>query len=148
MTRGLVDGIDNKVSPPKNCIICPKAKQTRDSFPTTPTVRAPEKLALIHSDVYQVTDTVSWKGFKYFVTFIGDYSRYTMVSFLKTKDEVLQKFKDYKAFVEKQTGKQIKCLRTDNGGEYKSLEFQNFVKTEGIMRQFSNSNTPEQKRSC
>ena len=58
-------------------------------------------------------------GFHTF-TFIDDYSRKTWIYFLKTKefDEVLDRFKEFKALVENQTGKRIRVLRSNNGGEY------------------------------
>ena len=52
------------------------------------------------------------------LTFIDDYTRKTWVYFLKLKSEVLEKFCHFKALVEKQSGKHIKVLRTDRGGEY------------------------------
>ena len=42
---------------------------------------------------------------------------------MKTKDEVLKVFFEWKNMVENQTGRNIKCLRTDNDGEYKSNLF-------------------------
>lgn len=54
---------------------------------------------------------------KYFLTFTDDYSRWTEIHFLRNKSEVLQSFKEFKALVEKQAGKIIKCLQSDNGRE-------------------------------
>ena len=54
----------------------------------------------------------------YFTTFIDDYSRKTWIYFLKKKDEVFSKFKEFKALVENSTNRKIKVLRSDNGGEY------------------------------
>jgi len=42
---------------------------------------------------------------------------------LKSKDEVFQCFKIFKAFVERQSGRPIKMVRSDGGGEYKSNDF-------------------------
>ena len=53
-------------------------------------------------------------------------------------------FKEYKARVELESGKKIKCLRTDNGGEYTDGEFLTFCKQEGIQRQFTVAYTPQQ----
>nr|GEW13568.1 retrovirus-related Pol polyprotein from transposon TNT 1-94 [Tanacetum cinerariifolium] len=71
-------------------------------------------------------------GCVYFVTFIDDYSREVWVYFLKTKYEVFGKFKEWKTMVEKQTGKQVKTLRTDNGLEFCNTLFDNFCKKEGV----------------
>ena len=46
--------------------------------------------------------------------------------------------------VEKRTGRTIKCLRTDNGGEFTSLEFEKYCKDEGIIRHKTNVYTPQQ----
>ncbi len=63
---------------------------------------------------------------------------------LKHKDYVFQKFLEWKALVEKDSGKQLKILRTDNGGEYTSAAFQNFLKTKGIRHELTVPKTPEQ----
>ena len=60
----------------------------------------------------------SFAGALYFVTFIDDYSIKLWVYDLKSKDQVLEKFKEFHASVERQSGKKLKCIRTDNGGEY------------------------------
>lgn len=52
---------------------------------------------------------------------------------LKKKADVFNVFKQFKTMVENKTGKSIKCLRTDDGGEFTSLEFEQFCKDEGIV---------------
>lgn len=58
-------------------------------------------------------------GSHYLLTFIDDYSRKVWVyfNFKKHKSDVFVTFKQWKALIEKQTGKKIKPLRTDNGLE-------------------------------
>ena len=51
----------------------------------------------------------------YCVTFIDDFSQKTWIYFLKSKDEVFSKFKEFKALVENLSGRKIKVLRLDNG---------------------------------
>ena len=46
--------------------------------------------------------------------------------------------------VEKKIGSTIKCLRTDNGGEFTSVEFEKYCKYEGIVRHKTNLYTPHQ----
>ena len=72
---------------------------------------------------------------KYFVTFIDDYSRYIHVYFIKSKDEVLEKFKEFAKYTENTTGRKIKVLRSDNGGEYCSKVFETYMKENGIVHQ-------------
>ena len=55
-------------------------------------------------------------GRKYFVTFIDDYSKFCYTYLLKSKDEVHDWFKVYKAEAENQLEKKIKILRSDRGG--------------------------------
>jgi hypothetical protein len=53
---------------------------------------------------------------------------------LRAKGEVFDKFKEYKALVEDQTGMQLKTLRLDNGGEFVSKEFDNILHQCGKQR--------------
>ena len=83
---------------------------------------------------------------KYYLTFIDDKTRMTFVYFIKHKNEVFGKFLEFKAYVEKQTGKRIKTLRSDNDGEYVSHKLATYLKTRGIAHQTTVPNTPEQNR--
>ena len=71
--------------------------------------------------------TPSFGNYLYFVTFIDDFSRYTWLYFLKHKDEVLPMFKNFKRLVKKEFAAYITCLRSDNGGEYVSNAFDDFL---------------------
>jgi hypothetical protein len=73
----------------------------------------------------------SISGYVYYVSFIDDYSCKTWVYFLKSKDEVFSKFKEFKALIENLSERKIKIPRTGNGGEYTSKEFVNFSKISG-----------------
>ena len=75
--------------------------------------------------------------FPHYAIFIDDLSRKTWIYFLKAKSETFSKFQEFKALVEKQTGKRIRILRTDNGGKFESHSFDDFCKEEGIKRQLS-----------
>ena len=77
---------------------------------------------------------------------MSDFSRKNYINFLKTKEskEVLQKFREFKALAENQTGRRIKALHSDNGGEYTSKEFDAFCVLEGIKRQLTVPYTPQQ----
>ena len=76
-------------------------------------------------------------GMKYFVTFIDDYSRMVFVYFMKEKSKVLSKFKESIEMANTYTERKIKILRTNNGEEYCSSEFNNFCKRKGIIRQLT-----------
>jgi transposase InsO family protein len=78
------------------------------------------------------------------MTFIDDYSRRTWIFFMKTKDEVFSRFREFKALVENHTRKNIKVLRSNNGGEYTSNEFKNFCKEARIKRELTVHFNPQQ----
>ena len=52
--------------------------------------------------------------------------------FIQKKDQNFTKFCEFKELVEKDFGKKVKAVQSDNGGEYVSNEFNNFYSTEGI----------------
>ena len=74
---------------------------------------------------------------EYFVTFIDDKSRFIWIFLLKQKSEVFVKFLRWKTMVEKSTGKEVKNVRSDNGGEYISHELDRYLKNEGIFHQYT-----------
>lgn len=125
------------------CISCLEGKQTRLPFPSEGS-RAQAKLELIHSDVCGPMETPSLGGARYFLTFIDDFTRKVYVYLIKSKSEVFQKFQEFKVLVENQLDLKVKTLRTDNGTEYLSNEFQAFLKKSGIVHQTSNVFTPQQ----
>ena len=65
------------------------------------------------------------------------------IYFLKRKSEVFDRFKEFKALVENRTEKKIKVLRTDNGGQFCSKEFEEFYKKCDIARQKTTPYTPQ-----
>ena len=83
-------------------------------------------------------------GAKYFLIFVDDRSRYTWVYFIRRKSDVFEYFKEFKTVVEKHTGKCIKILRSDQGGEYTSRAFNSYCKNNGILQQFKVPHTPQQ----
>ncbi|KAH9648557.1 hypothetical protein KPL70_025642 [Citrus sinensis] len=124
------------------CEHCVTSKQHRLKFSRS-IARSKCILDLIHSDVWESPD-ISMGGAKYMVTFIDDYSRRCWVYPIRKKSDVFLVFKEYKMRVELESSKKIKCLRTDNGGEYTDGEFLAFCKQEGIQRQFTVAYTPQQ----
>ena len=96
---------------------CLYGKQNRVKFPSGAT-REKQIMDLIHNDVFGPIHVPSLGGSLYYVSFMDDFSRNTLLYFLKKKSEVFSKFKEYKALVENQIGKKIKALRIQNGGEF------------------------------
>jgi hypothetical protein len=75
---------------------------------------------------------------------IDDYSTLTWVAFLKEKFEAFVKFKIFKALTVTQTGKRLKVVRSDWGGEFMSRDFKEFCDEHGIKREYTIPRTPQQ----
>jgi transposase InsO family protein len=131
-----------KGTPLKTCVHCLAGKQNRVAFRKFST-RKPNVLDLVHSDVCGPLKVRSHGGALYFVTFIDDHSRKLWVYALKTKDQVLDVFKHFQAKVERETGKKLKCVRSDNSGEYLG-PFDEYCRSQGIKHQKTVKKTPQQ----
>lgn len=146
--KEMVVGLPHFDSPSEICGDCTVSKQHRDSFPKGKSWRAKNVLELVHSDLCGPINPTSNGGKRYFITFVDDFSRKSWVYFLQHKNEALSVFKNFKALVEKESGRSIKALRTDRGGEYNSTEFANFCESNGIKRQMTAAYTPQQNGVC
>ena len=80
---------------------------------------------------------------RYYVIFIYDYSSKCWIYFMQ-KDQTFKKICEFKALVEKESGKEIKSLRSDNSQEYVSQEFKDFCAAEGIKRELTAPHNPQQ----
>ncbi|KAJ0094031.1 hypothetical protein Patl1_27066 [Pistacia atlantica] len=134
---------------PKNesldqCEGCIYGKQCKRPFPTGKSRRASSCLEIVHADLCGPMQTKSFGGSRYFLLFTDDYSRMSWVYFLQFKSETFENFKKFKAHVEKQSGKCIKVLCTDRGGEFLSHEFIQFCEEQGLHRELTVPSTPEQ----
>ena len=119
-------------------------KQTRDPFSKNRNEPATQILDVLHSDVCGPMQITSDGGANYVLTFIDDKSRITVVYFLKNKPEVLSNFKEYIQMAENFTGQKLKCLRSDNGGEYTSRDFEQFCKQHRIIHELTVPRTAQQ----
>ena len=125
------------------CEHCVLGKQTKVKFGTA-IHQAEGILDYVHTDVWGPAKNESLGRKRWFVSFIDDYSRRSWVYMMKHKHEVLNIFLEWKNMVEKKTGKKLKVLRSDNGGEYTSDPFFEICKREGITRHFSVKETLQQ----
>lgn len=149
MKNKAVEGIDfrevaniDKTS----CTVCCEGKQSRLPFDKS-TSKTENVLDLVHADVGGPMELSIGKS-KYYLLLVDDFSKMAFVYFLKTKDEVFKYFKNFQSMVEKQKDRKIKILRTDNGGEFCSQEFENYLKDQGIVHQKTNPYTPQQNGLC
>ena len=95
------------------------------------------KVQLVHSDVCGPISKDFIGGSKYFVTFIDDFSRCCSVYFIKHKSEVLDKFKEFEAVTTNDCGKRIGVLCSDNGGEYLSDKFKEYLELKQIHHELT-----------
>jgi hypothetical protein len=102
-----------------DCESCIKRKLARKPFTLNTTSRAAEPLQLVHSDICSPLE-ITIGGGRYILLTIDDPMRHTDEYILKYKSEAVEKFKEWKALREKESGKQVKRFRTAGGGEYAS----------------------------
>ena len=126
------------------CEGCVEGKMHRAPFKPVGEIRSTRRLQLVHSHVCGPMQTESLGGRKYFATFIDDYSRCCNVYFLKHKSEVSEKFKEFEASITNESDRRIGTLRTDNGGEYLSAEFKEYLKLRGIRHELTVPYSPQQ----
>ena len=104
--------------------------------------RASMILERIHTDVCGPFSVASTTRHRYYVIFVDDYSHRCWIFFMEKKRKKFSKFCDFKALVEKELGKQVKYLWSDNGGEYILGEFKDFCSKEGIQRELIAPHNP------
>ncbi|KAG6578193.1 Gag-Pol polyprotein [Phytophthora cinnamomi] len=142
--KGYGSGIDmTSVKQWELCDGCSLGKQTRVSYMKSSPNRAKQVLEVVHSDVCGPMQTSTFGGKRYFVTFIDDKSHFCVVYLMRNKSEVAAKFAEFVALAETQTGKRVKTLRSDNGGEYTSREMAKFCSDRGIVQKFTPPYTPQ-----
>ena len=125
------------------CEGCIYGKMHRLPFPKN-SWRARAPLELVHADIWGPSRTPSLNNRRYFLLFVDDYTRMMWIYFLQQKSEAFSSFLQFKALVEKQSGRQKKMLRTDRGDEFISTQFWNYCKENGIKRHLTVRHTPQQ----
>ncbi|KAJ9557371.1 hypothetical protein OSB04_011985 [Centaurea solstitialis] len=137
---GFLGNFDYK--PFDNCESCLSGKMTKQPF-NNENERATDLLEIIHTDVCGPFSHVARGGYRYFITFTDDFSRYGYVYLMRHKSETFEKFKEYQNEVQNLLDKRIKFLRSDHGGEYLSDEFDNHLMECGIVSQLTPPYTPQ-----
>ena len=143
-SNGLVEGVSSSKVHLDFCEPCVIGKMPRKPFTKHVGIKSTRPLELIHTDVCGPMKTKSIGNSLYFVTFIDDFSRYVFLYFIKEKNEVFEKFKEFEALATNQAGHPIGTLRSDGGGEYVGRAFEQYLASKGIQHQLTIRYTPEQ----
>ncbi|KAI3745946.1 hypothetical protein L6452_08358 [Arctium lappa] len=143
--NNLVRGLTSKVfSCDDHCVACLKGKQHKTSHKTKELNTISFCLQLLHMDLFGPTNVMSIGKKSYCLVIVDDYSRFTWVYFLRTKDETSGLIKSFILRIENQTNQKVKVIRSNNGTEFKNLDLNTFCEEKGIERQYSAPRTPQQ----
>lgn len=134
--------IGSKVSFRNFCSECALSKSHRLPFENNRSF-ADSPFYVVHSDVWS-SSTSSTCGFKYYVLFTDEFSRYSWIYPMHRKNEVLTHFKKLVSKIQTLFGITIKFLQSDNGSEYVNHEFTKYCNSLGIQQRFSCPHTPQQ----
>nr|GEZ28779.1 putative ribonuclease H-like domain-containing protein [Tanacetum cinerariifolium] len=123
---------------------CKKGKQHRASCKTKHVSSIDQPLFRLYMDLFRPTFVKSLNKKSYCLVVIDDYSRFTWVFFLATKDETNPILKTFITGLETQLSLKVKVIRSDNGTEFKNSNLNQFCGMKGIKREFSVPRTPQQ----
>ncbi|KAL8093845.1 hypothetical protein AgCh_035647 [Apium graveolens] len=140
LVRGLPKLKYKKIEP---CSASQLGKQVKTSFTAKNKVSTSVPLQLLHLDLFSPERYVSLGGKNYAFVVVDDYSRFTWILFLRTKDEAFVEFKDLITNLETKYSFKLKTIRSDHGGEFEK-DFITFCKSRGITHEFSAPRTPQQ----
>ena len=137
----IVDGMKITDKTNLHCEACVVGKQTENKS-RKPDPRALAPLDFVHSDVAGPIEPVAKDGHRYVLTFTDDFSSSIFAYFLKTKDDATEALRKFIA--DSAPYGKLKRLRTDNGGEYLSKEFEDVLLNFGIKHEGSAPYCPHQ----
>nr|GEW42115.1 retrovirus-related Pol polyprotein from transposon TNT 1-94 [Tanacetum cinerariifolium] len=143
----LVRGLPSKVFEKNHtCIACKKGKQHKASCKSKPVSSASQPLQRLHMDLFGPTFIKSLNKKSYCLVVTDDYSRFSWVFFLATKDDTSIILKTFITGIENQINLKVKIIRSDNGTEFKNQDLNQFCGMKGIKKEFSVARTPQQNR--
>ncbi|GJR68058.1 retrovirus-related pol polyprotein from transposon TNT 1-94 [Tanacetum coccineum] len=144
-SHDLVDGLP-KFKYHKNhlCSACEQGKSKKASLPPKLVPSTESKLELLHMDLCGPMRVASINGKKYILVIVDDYSRYTWVYFLRTKDEAPDMIIDFVNQVQRNLKASILTIRTNNGTKFKNEKLRAFYAKLGIVHKTSIARTPQQ----
>ncbi|GJV80632.1 putative ribonuclease H-like domain-containing protein [Tanacetum coccineum] len=99
---------------------------------------------MLHMDLFGPTNVKSLMRTSYCLVVTDDFSRFSWVFFLTTKDETSGILKTFITEIENQLDHKVKVIRCDNGTEFKNSIMNQFCEMKGIKREFSVARTPQQ----
>ncbi|KAI3771618.1 hypothetical protein L6452_02784 [Arctium lappa] len=129
---------------PEGGKISGKGKQHKTSYKSTEINSISSPIQLLHMDLFGPTNVMSIGKKTYCLVIVDDFSRFTWVYFLRTKDETSGLIKSFVLGIENQTNLRVKIIISDNGTEFKNSDLNNFCETKVIERQYSAPRTPQQ----
>ncbi|KXZ41532.1 hypothetical protein GPECTOR_411g256 [Gonium pectorale] len=125
------------------CAVCETTKQTRRQFPSRPKAAA-AVMERVHMDVCGPMRVPASNGARYVATFLDEYSGYSLVRCVATKDDVPRVLQETLLLMENQAGAQLREVQSDRGGEYVGGAVANFLRGKGVRHNTSAPYTPEQ----
>ncbi|GJZ94392.1 retrovirus-related pol polyprotein from transposon TNT 1-94 [Tanacetum coccineum] len=141
----LVDGLTNfKYGKDHLCSACERGKSKKAYHPLKLVPSDHSKLELLHMDLCGPMRVASINGKKYILVIVDDYSRYTWVYFLYSKDETPEIIKKFIVQAQLNYKAKVCKIRTDNGTEFKNATLKAHYEKLGIMQQFSTARMPQQ----
>ncbi|GJS10033.1 retrovirus-related pol polyprotein from transposon TNT 1-94 [Tanacetum coccineum] len=141
----LVDGLPKfKYGKDHLCSACERGKSKKASHPPKLIPSDYSKLELLHMDLCGPMRVVSVNEKKYLLVIVDDFSRFTWVYFLRSKDKTPEIIKKFIAQAQLNYKAKVCKIRTDNGTEFKNATLKAHYEKIGIMQQFSIARTPQQ----
>ncbi|GJW01302.1 retrovirus-related pol polyprotein from transposon TNT 1-94 [Tanacetum coccineum] len=119
-----------------------KSKKTSHQPKTKDTNQ--EKLYLLHMDLCGLMRVASINEKRYILVIVDDYSRFTWVRFLKTKDEAPAAIIKCIKNIQVRLNTKVQNVRTDNGTEFVNQTLREWYENVGISHQTSVARTPQQ----
>ena len=126
------------------CDSCLAGKQRRLPFPKVAKYRVKDALELVHGDLSGPITPATNGGRRYFLLLVDDCSRFMWLQLLTSKDEAAAAIKKFKMRAEVESGKKLRLLRTDRGGEFTSMEFVAYCADQGVERHHTAPYSPQQ----
>ena len=127
------------------CAPCRHGKMVAASHPPVNQIMTSEPGELLHMDTVGPARVRSLGGKSYVLVIVDDFSRYSWVFFMETKDGALPFACDLILRLKSENPKGVmRALRTDNGTEFKNSHFEHLCSSLGLEHQFSSPYVPQQ----